>query len=113
MPMLFEQCIKTDNKRLREEAKIAMLLTVVKLLFKFCSEKKKEEVKESVEKVKEIFEWYADEMAESLEIYELLNFYYGIVKNFDSFNYEALVKLINAGFMEELLPVHPQVRVRN
>jgi hypothetical protein len=81
------------------------------LFVKYCEEKPKEEAKKMADKTLTIFDWFANEMAENLEVYEILNFYYGIVKNIDDFNYEALMKILNSGFSEQLLPVHPQVNV--
>ena len=85
------------------------MLAVVKLFFKNCESKPHEQTKELISPLAAILDWYADEMAESVEIYELLNFYSGIVKNFEEFKYEGLIKLMNSGFLEELLPVHAQV----
>jgi hypothetical protein len=106
--IILDQSIKVNNKNLREEAKISFLVSVIKLLFKFCLTHTKESAKDIVAQVKKILEWYLDEMGDSLEIYELLNFYYGIMKNFDQFDYEQFVKLMNSGYDGELVPVHAQ-----
>eukprot|EP00826_Nyctotherus_ovalis_P064200 TRINITY_DN9410_c0_g2_i2.p4 TRINITY_DN9410_c0_g2~~TRINITY_DN9410_c0_g2_i2.p4 ORF type:complete len:139 (-),score=36.11 TRINITY_DN9410_c0_g2_i2:86-502(-) len=45
-------------------------------------------------------------MADTPEMFELLNFYYGIIKNWKEMGCEEVVSIMNAGFAEELPPVH-------
>ncbi len=107
--MVYDQSMRSENKRLREEAKIAILMASVKLFFKFCEDKKPEAVQAQLIKLRSILEWYGTEMGESLETYELLNFYYGVLKELEGTGFESAVKILNSSFVEELLPVHPQV----
>ena len=66
------------------------------------------------EKMLQILEWYASEMAENLEVFECLNFAYGLIgqlKDWDKAHFEEAVKVMNSGYFEELLPVHAQVLI--
>jgi len=107
--ILYEKCMNTENKKLREESKVELIQTAVKFFVKFCDGKPQSETAENHEKILKIMEWLSNEMADNLEIFEVLNFYYGILKNWTSINYEQAVILLNNSFFEELLPVHSQV----
>ncbi len=106
---IYEECLKPENKKLKEPARISVLLDIMKLFFKYCNTHRKEEVGDVLKHVTRILDWYTQEMSDSLEIYELLNFYVGIIKNFDTFDFDELKRLLNAGFAEELQPVRKEV----
>ncbi len=109
MPILYEKATNPENKKLRDETKIELLQTVLKFFFKYCSNQSVEKSKDHQRRLVTILEWYASEMAENLEVYELLNFYYGLMKMWNQLDYSATVKIVNSGLIEELLPVHSQV----
>lgn len=106
---LYSKCMNPENRKLRDEAKIELLVAAMKFFFKFCREKTKESTKEMREELIKILEWFVIEMAENLEMFEMLNFYYGLMKEWDQLETETTIKIVNSGFLEELLPVHAQV----
>lgn len=107
---VYENYTDSVNSRLCERARIELVRTAVKLFFKYCRRNK--EVKEVHEKLVEIFEHFSLEMADTPEMFELLNFYYGIIKNWEEIGCEEVVSMMNAGFAEELPPVHKCVRAK-
>jgi len=106
---VYSKCTNPENRKLSDEAKIEMLMTSIKFFFKFCREEKKEGTKEVREELLRILEWFILEMTENLEMFEMLNFYYGLVKDWNDLETDSVIKLVNSGFVEELLPVHAQV----
>eukprot|EP00826_Nyctotherus_ovalis_P064201 TRINITY_DN9410_c0_g2_i3.p2 TRINITY_DN9410_c0_g2~~TRINITY_DN9410_c0_g2_i3.p2 ORF type:complete len:236 (-),score=62.03 TRINITY_DN9410_c0_g2_i3:355-1062(-) len=107
---VYENYTDSVNTRLCEKAKVELIRTAAKLFFKYCRRNK--EVKEVHEKLVEIFEHFSLEMADTPEMFELLNFYYGIIKNWKEMGCEEVVSIMNAGFAEELPPVHKCVRAK-
>lgn len=106
---LYGKCTNPENRKLSDDAKLELLVAAMKFFFKSCREEKKEGTKEIRGELLRILEWFVHEMAENLEMFEMLNFYYGLIKSWDSLDQDSAIKLVNSGFMEELLPVHAQV----
>jgi hypothetical protein len=109
---LYSKCTNPENRKLSDEAKIEMLTTAMKFFFKFCREEKREGVEKEREELSRILEWFTLEMTENLEMFEMLNFYYGLIKDWDKLEADSVIKLVNSGFTEELLPVHTQVHLK-
>jgi len=107
---VYENYTDPINKKLCEQAKVELILTAVKLFFKYCRNKK--DVKEVYDKLLEIIEYYSLEMADTTELFELLNFYHGILKHWEEMDYETMVSVMNTGFNEELQVVHKCVRFK-
>jgi hypothetical protein len=106
---VYENYTDPINKKLCEQAKIELVLTAIKLFFKYCRNEK--DIKEVYDKLVEIIEYYSVEMADTPELFELLNFYHGILKHWEEMDSEEVVSVMNAGFNEELQPIHKCVRV--
>ena len=109
---VYSKCTNPENRKLRDETKIELLVAVMKFFFKFCNEKSNEETKEVRKELTIILEWFVLEMADNLDMYEMLNFYYGLIKEWETLDAESTIKIVNAEFLEELLPVHAQVHVK-
>jgi len=75
-----------------------VILTVIKLFFKYCHTHSKEEVKDLHSKLLSMLQYCN---TDSVETYEMLNFYYGVLKEWDTLCYDEVVTLINKGFTEE------------
>jgi len=95
----YDQCKRFGIKDLNEEARIELILTIFKVFFKCCAEKNISTLKS---KVLEVINWCILEIGNTVEVFELLNFYCGIINNIDETNYNEYIEVINTALTKEL-----------